>query len=58
MPTKISKVAKELNVGFQTLLDYLEKKNMPADQSSPNARITDEQYEMLMTAFNADFDAK
>ena len=58
MPTKISKVAKELNVGFQTLLDYLEKKNMPADQSSPNARISDEQYEMLMKAFNADFDAK
>ncbi|MGN0213429.1 MAG: translation initiation factor IF-2 [Muribaculaceae bacterium] len=58
MPTKISKVAKELNVGFQTLLEYLEKKNMPAEQNSPNVRISDEQYEVLMKAFNADHDAK
>ena len=58
MPTKISKVAKELNVGFQTLLEYLEKKNMPAEQNSPNVRISDEQYEVLMKAFTADHDAK
>ena len=58
MPTKLSKVAKELNVGLQTLLEYLEKKNMPAEQNSPNVRISDEQYDMLVKAFNADYDEK
>ena len=58
MPTKISKVAKELNVGIKTLFEYLEKKNMPAEHNSPNVRISDEQYDHLMKAFNADHDAK
>ena len=58
MPTKISKVAKELNVGIKTLFEYLEKKNMPAEHNSPNVRISDEQYDLLMKAFNADHDAK
>ncbi|MGM9804232.1 MAG: translation initiation factor IF-2 [Muribaculaceae bacterium] len=55
---KISKVAKELNVGFQTLLDYLEKNNMPAEQNSLNGRISDEQYDLLLKAFKPDYDAK
>ena len=58
MPTKISKVAKELNVGVQTLLEHLEKKNMPADQNSPNARISDEQKEILMQEFCSDYKDK
>ncbi len=58
MPIKISKVAKELNVGYQTLLERLEKKNMPAEQNSPNARISDEQYSVLLKEFNADLDVK
>ncbi len=58
MPIKISKVAKELNVGFQTLLERLEKKNMPAEQNNPNVRISDEQYQVLLKEFNADLDAK
>ena len=58
MPTKISKVAKELNVGVATLLEHLEKKNMPAEQNSPNARITDEQKEILMKEFCKDYDEK
>ena len=58
MPTKISKVAKELNVGVATLLEYLEKKNMPAEQNSPNARISDEQKEVLMNAFCKDYKDK
>ena len=58
MPTKISTVAKELNVGVATLLEHLEKKNMPAEQNSPNARITDEQKEILMKEFCKDYDEK
>ena len=58
MPTKISKVAKELNVGVATLLEHLEKKNMPAEQNSPNARISDEQKEILMKEFCKDYDEK
>lgn len=58
MPTKISKVAKELNVGIQTLFEHLRKKNMPVDQESPNARISDEQYDLLMSAFSSDYKQK
>ena len=58
MPTKISKVAKELNVGVATLLEHLEKKNMPAEQNSPNARISDEQKNILMKEFCKDYDEK
>lgn len=53
MPVKISKVAKDLNVGTQTLIDFLSKKNITVD-SNPNARISDEQYQMLLAEFKTD----
>ncbi len=57
MPIKISKVAKDLNVGTSTLIDFLKKKNITVD-SSPNARIEDEHYEMLINEFKTDKDLK
>lgn len=53
MPVKISKVAKDLNVGFQTLVDFLAKKKIIID-SNPNTRISDEQYQMLLNEFKSD----
>ena len=50
MPVKISKVAKDLNVGTQTLIDFLSKKKITVD-SNPNARISDEHYQMLLNEF-------
>lgn len=57
MPVKISKVAKDLNVGTQTLIDFLSKNNIIVD-SNPNARITDEQCNMLIKEFKTDRDQK
>lgn len=53
MPVKISKVAKDLNVGFQTLVDFLAKKKIIID-SNPNTRISDEHYQILLDEFQSD----
>ena len=53
MPVKISKVAKDLNVSFQTLIDFLAKKNITVE-SSPNTRISEEQCQMLLNEFKSD----
>ncbi|MBP3738763.1 MAG: translation initiation factor IF-2 [Muribaculaceae bacterium] len=53
MPIKISKIIKELNVGKQTIEDFLRKKGIEVDQSV-NARVQDDVYEMLIKEFNPD----
>lgn len=57
MPVKISKAAKELNVGTQSIIDFLSKNNITVD-SNPNTRISDEHYQMLVSAFKTDRDQK
>ena len=57
MPVKISKVAKDLNVGTQTIIEFLSKKNITVE-SNPNARISDEHYKMLLDAFRTDKDQR
>ena len=57
MPVKISKAAKELNVGTQSIIDFLSKNNITVD-SNPNTRISDEHYQMLVNAFKNDRDQK
>ena len=63
---KISKVAKDLNIGISNIRDTLEKKGFTVD-AGPNARISEEQYEILLQVYapdrkqnekNADFLAK
>lgn len=54
---KIIKAAKDFNVGFQTLVDFLNKKDIDIE-NSPNTRITLEQYDMLAKAFKSDKDDK
>ena len=48
--TKISKVAKDINVAIPTLVEYLRKKGIDIDES-PNTRIEDEAFKMLVKEF-------
>ena len=47
---RLNKVAKDFNVGIQTLVEYLAKKGHQVEPS-PNTKISEEQYELLATAF-------
>ncbi len=47
---RLNKVAKDFNVGLQTLVDYLAKRGHQVD-ANPNTKISEEQYELLATAF-------
>jgi len=55
--TKISKVAKDLNVSVSTVIDFLRKKDINIEEN-PNARIEDDVVDMLMGAFKSDKDLK
>lgn len=47
---RLSKVAKELNIGIVRLVTYLRMKGYPV-QNSPNEKINEKQYQMLMDEF-------
>ena len=53
MSIRLNKVIKECNVGIQTAVEFLQKKgfNVEADL---NAKITDDQYRMLVDEFKKD----
>ncbi len=55
---KISQVAKDLNVGVPTLVEFLQKKDQDVEPNNLNMRITQEQYDMLVKAFKNDKDLK
>lgn len=55
---KISQVAKDLNVGVPTLVEFLQKQNQDVEANNLNMRITEEQYDMLVKAFKTDKDLK
>lgn len=57
MPTKISKVAKDLNVGVSTVVEFLRKNKVEVDDN-PNARIDDHAVSLLMKEYSSDKDAK
>lgn len=57
--TKISKVARDLNVSVSTVIDFLRKKNIEIDENpNPNTRIEDQVVDLLMGAFMSDKDLK
>ncbi len=57
--TKISKVAKDLNVSVPTVIEFLRKKNIEIDENpNPNTRIEDSTVDLLMSAFQSDKDLK
>ena len=53
MRTKISKIANDLNVGVNTVVEFLRKHNIEVD-SNPNARIDEEAVELLRKEFSHD----
>ena len=53
MRTKISKVASDLNVGMNTVVEFLRKHNIEVD-SNPNARINEDAVELLRKEFSQD----
>lgn len=50
---RLSKVAKELNVGIANVIDHLASKGIEID-GRPNTKITPESYEILKQEFSAD----
>ena len=54
---RLSKVTNELNVGLQTCIDFLQKKGYTVENSL-NAKINDEQYELLVIQFSQDKDVR
>ncbi|MBS3773970.1 MAG: translation initiation factor IF-2 [Bacteroidales bacterium] len=54
---RLSKVAKEFNVGIHTLVDYLNKKGYNVD-TNPNAKVSPEQYELLLKEYSSEIDVK
>ena len=55
--TKISKVAKDLNVAIPTVIDFLRKKGISIEDN-PNARIEDDAYNLLVSEFSTDKEQK
>jgi translation initiation factor IF-2 len=54
---RLSKVAKEFNVGIHTLVDFLNKKGYNVD-TNPNAKVTPEQYQLLVKEYSSEIDVK
>lgn len=54
MAVRLNKALKELNVGINTVADFLQKKGMALQDATPNAKITDEQYGLLKKEFGED----
>lgn len=55
--TRLSKIARELNVGISTIVEFLHKKGVKID-SNPNEKITSEQVDMLLKEFSSDLNVK
>ena len=59
MGVRLNKVLTELNIGLQTAVDYLKKKNLgDIKDATMNTKISDEQYEALVREFKGDKDVK
>ena len=55
MPIKLIQVQRKLNVGINTVVEFLHKKGHPVEENAnPNTRISDEQYALLVKEFGKD----
>ncbi len=54
---RLSRVAKECNVGIQTIVDFLHKKGFPIE-NNPNAKIPPEALVLVMKEYQSDLAAK
>ena len=57
MSIRISKAVKDLNVGAKTLVEFLQKKGIEVE-NNPNAKISDEDYSLLVKEFSKDKNLK
>ena len=57
MAIRLNKVTRDLNVGIQTVVDYLQKKGFEIE-TSPNAKISEDQYALLVNEFSTDKDLR
>ncbi len=55
--TRLSKVAREFNVGIQTIVEFLHKKGFDVD-SNPNTKISDDAYHLLEKEYKSDISLK
>ena len=59
MSIRLNKAIRELNIGLQTAVDFLEKrKELGEVKSDLNFKLSDEQYSALVEAFKSDQDVK
>ena len=54
---RLGKVAKDLNIGKQRAIEFLEKKGCPIEDDL-NAKLTEEQYALLLKEFSSDKNLK
>ena len=57
MPVRLSKVAREFNVGISTIVEFLQDKGIKIS-SDPNAKLSDEQYSLIAKEYSKDSEAK
>ena len=55
---RLNKIARELNVGISTMVEFLHKKGYTDVRESPNTKISPEQHEALLAEFSSDVDIK
>ena len=57
MTIRLNKVTRDLNVGIATVVEFLQKKGYTIE-ASPNTKITEEQYAVLVKEFSTDKNLK
>jgi len=57
MAIRLNIVTRNLNVGLSTIVDFLKKKGFSTEEN-PNAKITDEEYDLLIREFSKDKNLK
>lgn len=55
--TRLSKIAREFNVGISTIVEFLNKKGYQVDPN-PNTKVTEEIYDILIDEYSADISVK
>ena len=59
MSIRLNKALRELNIGLQTAVEFLEKrKELGEVKSEPSFKLNDEQYDALLEAFKQDADVR
>ena len=54
---RLSKIAKECNVGISTIVDFLHKKGFKIE-SNPNTKVSEEMYDLLKKEYRSDLTVK